>query len=159
MLTNRSMPASTVIPVLVYEDVAEAVEWLCDSFGLVERVRIGDHRSQLSIGDGAVVVSERRITRALDASDAVVLRPPRRGEVSHTLMVRVEDVDAHYEHAHRSGVRIIQPPANYDYGERQYTAEDLAGHRWTFSQSIADVAPEEWGGESVNPAHRDGPRS
>jgi hypothetical protein len=22
----------------------------------------------------------------------------------------------------------------------------LAGHRWTFSQSIADVAPEEWGG-------------
>jgi hypothetical protein len=37
--------------------------------------------------------------------------------------------------------------------ERQYTAEDLGGHRWTFAQSIADVAPEEWGGLS-DPAGR-----
>jgi len=27
-------------------------------------------------------------------------------------------------------------------------AEDLAGHRRTFSQTIADVAPEDWGGTS-----------
>ncbi len=150
MLTNRSMPTSTVIPVLVYEDVAEAAEWLCDTFGFVERVRIGNHRAQLSIGDGAVVVSERRITPATWSTDPVVLRPPRRGEVSHTLMVRVEDVDAHYRRAHESGARIVQPVSDQPYGERQYTAEDLAGHRWTFSQSIADVAPEEWGGESLN---------
>jgi hypothetical protein len=26
--------------------------------------------------------------------------------------------------------------------------EDLAGHRWTFSETIADVAPEDWGAES-----------
>jgi hypothetical protein len=24
--------------------------------------------------------------------------------------------------------------------------QDQAGHRWTFSQSIKDVAPKEWGG-------------
>ena len=34
-------------------------------------------------------------------------------------------------------------------GERGYTAEDLGGHRWTFSQSIADVAPESWGGTTA----------
>jgi hypothetical protein len=34
------------------------------------------------------------------------------------------------------------------YGERQYTCEDPGGHRWTFSQSIADLEPEEWGGTS-----------
>jgi hypothetical protein len=39
----------------------------------------------------------------------------------------------------------------YPYGERQYTAEDLAGHRWTFTQAIADVAPEDWGGTSKTP--------
>ncbi len=27
--------------------------------------------------------------------------------------------------------------------------EDLAGHQWTFSETLADVAPEEWGGTSV----------
>jgi hypothetical protein len=24
--------------------------------------------------------------------------------------------------------------------------EDLAGHRWTFTKSIADIEPVEWGG-------------
>jgi uncharacterized glyoxalase superfamily protein PhnB len=148
MLTNRSMPTSTVIPVLVYEDVPDAVEWLCDTFGFVAGVRLADHRAYLSIGEGSVIVTERRIRPAARYSDAVVLRPPHRGEVSHALIVRVEDVDAHYEHAHASGARIVRPLSDHRYGERQYTAEDLAGHRWTFSQSIADVAPEEWGGES-----------
>jgi len=58
--------------------------------------------------------------------------------------VRVEDADRHHERARQHGTRILQPPADHPFGERQYTAEDLAGHRWTFSQSIADVAPEEW---------------
>lgn len=41
--------------------------------------------------------------------------------------------------------KVIQEPRDFPYGERQYTAEDLGGHHWAFSQSIADVAPEEWG--------------
>lgn len=61
-------------------------------------------------------------------------------------MVRIEDANLHHERARKRGVGILQPPADYPCGERQYTAEDLAGHRWTFSESIADVAPEEWGG-------------
>jgi uncharacterized glyoxalase superfamily protein PhnB len=149
VLQNRSMPGTTVIPVLIYEDVPEAVEWLCDTFGFAVRLRVGDHRVQLTIGDGAVVVSERRVTQTLEPSDPVILRPPHRGEASHTVMVRVEDVDAHYDHARQSGTRILDRPADQPYGERQYTAEDLEGHRWTFSQSIADLAPQDWGGELV----------
>jgi hypothetical protein len=30
--------------------------------------------------------------------------------------------------------------------ERQYTAADRDGHRWTFSRSLADVDRAEWGG-------------
>jgi len=29
----------------------------------------------------------------------------------------------------------------------KYNVEDLAGHVWTFTQSIADADPREWGGE------------
>ena len=36
------------------------------------------------------------------------------------------------------------------YGERQYNAEDFAGHRWDFTQTIADVDPKDWGGTLVN---------
>jgi len=47
------------------------------------------------------------------------------------------------------GAEIRMEPTDFEYGERQYHAEDLAGHVWTFSETLADVAPEEWGGTSV----------
>lgn len=149
MLANRSMPSSTVIPVLRYPDVARAVQWLCDAFGFIERVRIGNHRAQLSIGEGDVVVAQQRLEQSSESNDAAASRPVPRGDVGHSVMVRVEDVDRHYRHAREHGARILHPPTDHPYGERQYTAEDLAGHQWTFSQSIADVAPEEWGGTVV----------
>jgi len=137
---NRSIPSATVIPVLIYPDVREAVSWLGEAFGFVERVRIGeDHRSQLSFGDGAVVIGDIRKER----------RPPRAGEVTHSVMVRVDDVDAHCERARAHGARVLMEPTDFEYGERQYAAEDPAGHHWTFSETIADVAPEAWGGTLV----------
>lgn len=63
--------------------------------------------------------------------------------------MRVEDARAHCEQAREHGARILQEPTDFDYGERQYSAEDPAGHQWTFSETLADVAPEEWGGISV----------
>jgi len=120
--------------------VREAVSWLGEAFGFVERVRIGeDHRSQLSFGDGAVVIGDIRKER----------RPPRAGEVTHSVMVRVDDVDAHCERARAHGARVLMEPTDFEYGERQYAAEDPAGHHWTFSETIADVAPEAWGGTLV----------
>jgi uncharacterized glyoxalase superfamily protein PhnB len=128
---NRSMPVAAVIPVLAYEDVGEAVAWLCDAFGFVERWRIGSHRAQLAVGDCAIAVTEGGS-----------------GAERANVMVRVDDVDAHHEHAREHGARVAGPPTDHPYGERQYTAVDPGGHTWTFSQSIADVAPEDWGGTS-----------
>jgi uncharacterized glyoxalase superfamily protein PhnB len=139
MRANRSMPRSPVIPELVYPDVPEAVSWLCDTFGFAERWTAGDQRAQLGIGDAAVVVM---------AGDGDGRGSPERSIVTHGVMVRVEDVDAHHAHARQRGARILQPPEDFPYGERQYGAEDAAGHRWTFSQTIADVAPEDWGGQT-----------
>ena len=143
MKANRSIPSSTVVPVLIYPDVREAVAWLSDAFGFVERVRIGEnHRSQLRFGDGAVIVGDVRHSR----------RAPRAGEVTHSTLVRVEDAGAHCERARAAGARILMEPTDFEYGERQYEAEDHAGHRWTFSQTLADVDPEDWGGVLSEPA-------
>jgi uncharacterized glyoxalase superfamily protein PhnB len=145
MLANRSIPRCTVIPELAYPDVGEAIDWLCDAFGFTLRIRIANHRAQLNVGDGAVVLMELPARQDSSGADE---GPSRRLELTHAVMVRVEDAHSHHDHATQRGVRILRPPADYPYGERQYTAEDHAGHRWTFSQSIADVAPEEWGGTS-----------
>jgi len=139
---NRSLPSAVVAPILIYPDVREAVAWLSSAFGFVERVRIGDsHRSQLVVGDGAVIIGDVRNDR----------RPPRQGEVTHSVLVRVEDVAVHCERARSHGARIVMEPTDFEYGERQYTAEDPAGHQWTFSETLDDIAPEAWGGILVTP--------
>jgi len=139
---NRSVPDATVIPVLIYPDVRAAVVWLTDTFGFAERVRIGeDHRSQLQFGAGAVIVADVRADRT----------PPRSGEVTHSVLVRVEDARAHCDRSRALGARILMEPTDMPFGERQYTAEDPAGHQWTFSETLTDMAPEEWGGETVTP--------
>jgi uncharacterized glyoxalase superfamily protein PhnB len=135
MFSNRSIPPATVIPVLAYPDVNQAAAWLCDAFGFTVRLRIGTHRVQLNIGDGAVIVRE--------------LRPAEFDTplgVGHSVTIRVEDADAHCERAKARGARVTQEPVTHPYGERQYNAEDFAGHSWAFSQSVADMHPAEWGG-------------
>jgi len=128
MLTNRSIPSCTVIPELAYPDVGAAVDWLCGAFGFTLRVRIGNHRAQLNAGDGALVIRDGA------------------GIGGDRVMIRVDDANAHCENAERAGARIAARPADHPFGERQYTAVDFAGREWVFSQSIADVAPEAWGG-------------
>jgi uncharacterized glyoxalase superfamily protein PhnB len=130
MRPNRSVPTSSVVPVLLYADVPAASDWLCDAFGFRERLRIGEHRAQLVYGNGAVIL---------------VHGDPAPSSVH----VRVEDAEAHHHHAKERGVQIASEPADYPYGERQYTAVDLGGHRWTFSESIADVDPRSWGATRV----------
>ena len=135
MLTNRSIPRATVIPVLAYPDVNEAAAWLSKAFGFSVRLRIGTHRVQMNVGDGAIIARE--------------MRPGEEGAwlgQGHSITVRIEDADAHCKRAQEAGAQITQEPVTHMYGERQYNVLDLAGHSWTFSQSVDDVHPEEWGG-------------
>ncbi len=146
MLSNRSLPSATVIPVLVYPDVRAAVAWLTAVFGFVERVRIGDdHRSQMQVGDdGAVIVADAH----------GVQQPPLADAVTHIIKVRVPDVARQFDLARSVRANVIQEPTDYEYGERECTVEDLAGHRWQFTQTMRDVGPEEWGGQTVRPDSR-----
>lgn len=135
MTTNRSMPPGPVIPELPYSDVPAAARWLCNAFGFAERLRIGSHRIQLHVGAGSMVVVEAGESSAGGGR----------------VMVPVADVDAHCARAREAGASIINEPTTHPYGERQYSVLDVGGHRWTFTQSVADSDPTSWGGELVNP--------
>ncbi len=138
---NRSIPAVTVIPVLHYPDVGEAAAWLVRVFGFAERLRIADHRIQMTIdagaGSGAVVIAQR----AAEAMPHV--------HACHSVMVRVTGINQHCKHAQSCAANILSPPTSYPYGERQYSVADLGGHIWTFTETIADVDPVAWGGVMV----------
>jgi uncharacterized glyoxalase superfamily protein PhnB len=131
MLFNRSCPASTVIPEIPYADPSQAAAWLADAFGFTIRLRIANHRIQMNVGDGAIVCIDLR-------GHPTIART----------MVRIEDADAHHARAVAKGAHILQPPTTYPYGERQYSVEDPSGHIWRFTQSVADIDPADWGGET-----------
>jgi hypothetical protein len=52
-----------VVPVLIYSDVDKAIQWLCQAFGFMERLRaerdgVVSH-AQLAVGDGAVMLGRQ----------------------------------------------------------------------------------------------------
>lgn len=131
-MINSAMPRGVVIPELAYADVEEAADWLCDRFGFTLRFRFGDHRAQLNIGDGGAMV----VTKSANSSNH---------DDRHAVMVRIDDVNRHHAHAVARDVRVLNAPQDFPYGERQYSAVDLGGHHWTFTQSIADFDPRSFG--------------
>ena len=143
MKINRSVPPAMVVPILIYPDVRAAVTFLVDAFGFVERTRIGEgHRAQMGVdGDWAVIVADAGADRS----------PPRPGGVTHTVRVRVADVDAAFVKARDAGAVVVEAPVDREYGERDCTVQDLAGHQWQLAEAVSDVAPKEFGCQTVSP--------
>ena len=133
----KDMPRIT--PYLYYEDVAAALAWLARAFGFRERLRMPGP-------DGSVMHAEMQL------ADGVVMMgrpgpdyrsPKRLGQVTQSLYVYVDDVNAHFRRAKDAGAKVIEEPADQFYGDRRYAAEDPEGHHWYFAQHVRDVSPEE----------------
>lgn len=139
---NRSIPSPTVIPVLPYPDVREAVAWLEKVFGFRERLQIAEHRAQMLTNDGGAMIVAEYIDRN---------QRPEAGAryATHQIMVRVHDVRAHCKHVKACGGEVLEEPEDHVYGERQYVVRDIGGHRWIFSETLGDAHPSEWGDENV----------
>lgn len=78
VIVNQSAPAATVVPILIYADVAKAIEWLCGAFGFVERLRAERNgvvgHAQLVVGEGALMLGRQGMVVTRDSR----CRLPRR---------------------------------------------------------------------------------
>ena len=134
--TESTTTAGTaVIPILVYEDIEAAHDFLVSAFGLTSG---GLHR----LDDGTVVHAEVRNGDAAIWLHSVTsehqLDSPRGGAMAHGgLEVIVPDVDTHFARAKAAGAEIDYEPADQDYGLREYGVRDPENHRWWFSTPLA----------------------
>lgn len=144
MLENRSAPHARLVPVLTVRDVRAAVVWYADVLGFVEHVRIGEgHRAQLGLpGNSAaeLIVAEVRPGRRLPTA-----------ERSHQLMLKVADASTALTRAIERGASETAPLRDWEYGERQAAFTDPFGHEWVLTQTLVDTAPEQWGGQTIEP--------
>jgi uncharacterized glyoxalase superfamily protein PhnB len=141
MMKNRSVPVDTVLPHVVYQNVAEAIAWLTKTFGFIEHYRYGGDGgaisgAQMHLGNAWIMLKKAGVGSA---------SPRQLGYGTQSLTVFVDDVDAHFQRAKAAGAKIVEDLHETEYGERQYGAEDLDGHHWLFSRHARDLSPDEWG--------------
>ena len=130
---------------LYYRDAATMIDWLCSAFGFELRLKVqGDdgriEHSELSYGEGLIMVGQEEPEGAARFGSRCI-SPLSAGGTTQSLMVYVDDVDAHCGTARAQGANIVSEPSVHDYGEdywvdRSYGALDPEGHIWWFSQRL-----------------------
>jgi uncharacterized glyoxalase superfamily protein PhnB len=132
--TTDARTTTSLIPILVYEDIEAAHDFLVATFGFTSG---GVYRSD----DGLVVHAEVRAgdcpiwLHRVTAEHAMA--SPKGASGSHGgLEVIVPDVDAHCATAKAAGARIDREPSDQEYGLREYGVRDPENHRWWFSSPL-----------------------
>lgn len=131
---SKNPPAGypRISPYLNYEDTGAMMAWLTRAFGLVERhaQRGADgkvNHAEMALQDGVVMMG----------SPGGSFRNPRHlGQVTRSLCVYIDDLDAHCARARAAGAEIIEEPADQPYGDRRYGARDPEGHHWYFASRL-----------------------
>lgn len=130
-----------------YEDAGTAIDWLTRAFGFEVRLKVeGDNgrieHSELVFGDGLIMVGSEGLKS--DARKRSFQSPKSIGGVStQSIMVFVDDAEAHCARARAAGATIFDEPKIHDYGQdywadKSYGAVDPEGHHWWFTERVRD---------------------
>lgn len=128
------MDLPRAIPLLVYDDIQAAHDFLVRAFGFEPGPVYTSPDGQAVHGEvklGPTTIWLHRVSAEHQ------LDSPRRASVAHSgLVVQVANVDAHHARAALEGARIESVPNDMPYGQREYGARDPEGHRWWFASPI-----------------------
>ena len=132
-MVNRSAPNAAVVPILIYPDVAAAIEWLCDAFGFQERLRASGRdgivgHAQLTSGGGDIMIGR--------AGGPFVA--PERDRTHQYVLIAVDSVDSHFERARTRGAR------NRSAG-RRHAVRHASLHGGRSDGTLVDVFAERCG--------------
>lgn len=130
-----------IVPALSYDDAPAMIEFLCRAFGFVERFRLD--MPDGSIGHASLLIDEDEVTLASAYPEGGLGGPGRLPHLHASVMVYVDDVDAHYAQAVAEGATILQEPEDQFFGDRTYRAEDPEGGRWWFHQELERFTGDE----------------
>jgi PhnB protein len=135
--------AGRMIPYLMIDGAAAAIDFYVQAFGAEERYRLP--MPDGGIGHAEIVVNGAPVYLA-DAPDDMPgsgASPKKLGSSSVVLHQYVRDVDAAVAKAKAAGATVVREPEDQFYGDRASLLEDPFGHLWALHTHIRDVSPEE----------------
>jgi MerR family transcriptional regulator, thiopeptide resistance regulator len=122
------------IAVVVYADLAAAYAYLVDVFGLGpgRLTRSPDGvavHGEVHAGDGSIWLHP-------ESPEFGLASPRSVGATTASIVVMVDDVDAHHRHAAACGADVVYEPVDQPYGYREYGVRDLEGGLWSFMKEL-----------------------
>ena len=133
-IESRETGPTFFAPHLTLRNVLAEVEFCQVAFGAVELRRFSNP-------DGSVHVAEMSINGALfhlheQMPGSEELSPETLKGTTSAIGLFVPDPAATVEKAVAAGGRVMKPVKDYDYGLRQGTVRDPAGHIWLIQKKI-----------------------
>jgi PhnB protein len=135
---------NSVIPHIMVDDAATAIDFYRQAFGARERFRVdasggGILHAEITIGQSTLMLGDASTD---EAQIAAFTAPGSLGGTTVALHVFVPDVDALAKRAEAAGAEIVQPPKDMFHGDRTVILKDPSGHMWVFLTHIEDVSEE-----------------
>ena len=130
-----------VVPYLIVDDGARAVDWYTSTFGGKERMRMGGPdgkigHAEIEIGDSVVMLADEFPDMGVRSAKTI-------GGSPVLVVLYVDDVDATFAAAVDAGATVLEELEDKFYGDRAGQIEDPFGHRWSLMTHIEDVSEEE----------------
>lgn len=139
----KSLPErySSVMAYLTVKDAPGAIAWYTKALGAEELYRMTAPdgmvgHAELRIGDTVIMLGEESVAWGNKSPNTLGGTPVKLG-------LFVDDVDAVIAAAVAAGAKLISPPADEFYGQRDGRIEDPFGHVWIIGTYLRDVPPAE----------------
>ena len=129
-----------VIPYLIVDGAADAIDFYNKVLGTKERMRMGGGgkvgHAELELGDSVIMLAD-------ESPESPAQSPKGLGGSPVTISLYLEDVDGVWEKAMAAGAKELRAPTDQFYGDRTAQFEDPWGHRWNIGTHVEDVPPDE----------------
>ena len=84
---------------------------------------------EVQAGDGTIWLHP-------ESAEYRLASPRSVGAATASVVVMVDDVDAHHRYAAARGAAVVYEPVDQPYGYREYSARDLEGGLWSFMKEL-----------------------
>jgi PhnB protein len=133
-----------VVPHLVVDDAAAAIDFYVKAFDAVELGRIPGPdgkliHAALNINGFTVMLNDD----FPEMSGGKSMTPTSLGGTPVTIHLTVTDVDTKFQKALDAGATVIAPLEDQFWGDRYGVVRDPFGHQWSLGQPVREVSMEE----------------
>jgi PhnB protein len=133
-----------VLPHLIVDDAAAAIDFYVKAFGAVELGRVPGPdgklvHAALAINGSTVMLNDD----FPEMSGGKSMTPKALGGSPVTIHLVVTDVDAKFQQAVDAGASVVMPVDDQFWGDRYGVLRDPFGHQWSMGQPVREVSMDE----------------